>query len=86
MEFIIGQRVRHSGYALRSDRDWWLAQGDYTKKQRAKDTYDKRCAERGTITAILPGDAARGIAPGLQVTWDNGSVSKCLSCRVERAE
>jgi len=73
----IGDRVRHSGYALQSSRDWWLQQGEPRRKQLAKDAYDKLVAERGTVSAILHN--------GFEIKWDNGSVSRCLSCRVEKA-
>lgn len=75
----IGDRVRHSGYVLQGLRDHWNRCGDYTRKTRAKAHLDAKTAERGTLVAFLPADPARGVSPGLEIHWDNGSVSKCLS-------
>ena len=79
----IGDKVRHSGYAIRPKRDYWLSLGDYSRKERAKDALDAFIAERGTITELLPADPSRGVAKGLRVQWDNGSESKCLPYMVE---
>ena len=70
-----GDRVRHSGYALQAQRDYWQMCGTEPRKSRLGDAYKARVAERGTVTAILDN--------GVEVTWDNGSVSRCLSSRVE---
>lgn len=81
----VGDRVKKSDYALRSKRDYWLSQGEYTRKNRAKEAYDAAVAERGTIAEILPADSSRGVAAGLRVTWDNGMESRCLPGMVEIA-
>ncbi len=82
----VGDRVRHSGYVTQKKRDYWNQQGEYTAKSRAKKWLDDCIAERGTITAILPGDPDRGVSPGLEVKWDGGSVSRCLSYLVSPAD
>ena len=83
--FNIGDRVKHSGYALMSERDYWQGCGTEPRKSRLGDAYKAKCAERGTVTAILSGDSNRGVSPGIEVTWDSGSVSRCLTSRVEMA-
>jgi len=45
----VGDRVKRSDYALRSKRDYWLSQGEYSRRNRAKEAYDTAVAERGTI-------------------------------------
>ncbi len=75
----IGDRVRHSGYVTQRARDYWNKCGSEPHKSRAKDALDAKIAERGTITGILAADQSRGVSPGFEVTWDNGSVSRCLS-------
>ena len=74
--FAVGDRVRHSGYALMSERDYWQGCGTEPRKSRLKDAYFARVAERGTVAAIL--------ANGIEVKCDHGPVSRCLSSRVER--
>ena len=71
----VGTRVRHSGYAIMPLRDHWNNCGDYARKSRAKDALDKALAERGTVTELLHN--------GVKVQWDSGSVSQCLTYRVE---
>lgn len=83
MQFQVDDRVRKSAYALRSKRDYWLAQGDSRRKEQAKDWLDQATAERGTVAEILAGDSSRGVSPGVRVAWDNGSESKCLPCMIE---
>lgn len=83
MPFKIGQRVKHSGPVIQRARDYWNNQGREPQKSGARKALDEAVAQRGTITALLPGDGARGVSPGLQITWDNGSLSNCLSYRVE---
>lgn len=81
----IGDKVKHSGYAIRPKRDYWLSLGDYSRKQSAKDALDRFEAERGTIIELLEADASRGVAKGVRVQWDNGGESKCLPYMVEVA-
>lgn len=81
----VGDRVKHSAYVTMKKRDYWNSCGREPMKSGAKRALDACIAERGTITAILPGDPSRGVSPGLEVKWDNGSVSRCLSYLVERA-
>ncbi len=79
----VNDKVRHSGYAVRPKRDYWLSQGQYSAKQRAKEWLDRFEAERGTVVELLPADASRGVSAGVRVQWDNGSESKCLPYMVE---
>ena len=79
MPYEIGQRVRHSAHVLGKKRDYWNQCGREPMKSGAKAALDKAIAERGTVTAILAGDPDRGVSPGVEVKWDNGSVSRCLS-------
>ena len=79
----VGDRVRHSGHVIQKKRDYWNQCGREPMKSGAKRALDEAVAERGTITAILPGDSDRGVSPGIEVKWDNGSVSRCLAYRVE---
>ena len=83
MPFKVGQRVKHSGPVIQKKRDYWNLQGREPMKSGAKKALDDAVKERGTVTALLAGDASRGVSPGLQVTWDNGSISNCLSYLVE---
>jgi hypothetical protein len=76
--FAIGDRVRHSGHVTLRARDYWCNQGEYTRKQRAKDALDACIAERGTIVELLHN--------GVKVQWDDGSICSCLSYRVVKAE
>lgn len=82
----IGQRVKHSGHAIQPKRDYWNQCGQHAQKSAAKRALDDAIAERGTVTAILDGDPSRGVSPGLQITWDNGTVCNCLAYRVCAAE
>lgn len=84
MDFKVGDRVKHSGYVLRDKRDYWNRCGREPMKSGAKAALDKAIAERGTITALLIGDRSRGVSPGLEVEWDSGYVSRCLSYLVEK--
>lgn len=81
----VGDRVKHSGHVINRKRDYWNQCGREPMKSGAKDALEKAVAERGTITAILVGDSSRGVSPGLEVKWDSGSVSRCLSYLVEKA-
>ena len=84
--FKIGDRVRHCTKMLYDARDSWQSEGREPYKGYKKDAYDKLCAERGTVTAFLPGNPAKYISPGIEVKWDNGSISHCLDYRVEKVE
>jgi hypothetical protein len=78
----VNDRVKHSGYAIRPKRDYWLAQGNHSAKQRAKEWLDRFEAERGTVVELLDGKFAKGV----RVLWDNGAQSDCLPYMVEVAE
>lgn len=85
MDFSIGDRVKHSGYVTQKKRDYWNSCGAEPHKSRAKQALDEAIKERGTVSAILPGDQKRGVSPGLEITWDGGSISRCLSYMVAKA-
>lgn len=84
--FTVGQRVKHSGYVIQQKRDYWNSCGREPMKSGARRALDEAIAERGTVTAILEGDPSRGVSPGIEVTWDSGSISRCLDYRVMAAE
>lgn len=84
--FKVGDRVRHGGIVIQRKRDYWNSCGREPMKSGAKRALDAAVAERGKVTAILPGDPSRGVSPGLEITWDNGSVCRCLSYMVDKAE
>jgi len=73
--YPIGSRVRHSAYAMQSPRDQWQREGNPARKNIYKAHYEKRLAERGTITEIH--------ANGYSVLWDSGAVSRCLASRID---
>lgn len=81
----VNDRVKRSAAALRSKRDYWLAQGNPTRKPQAKEWLDEAVAERGTVAEILAGDSSRSVSPGLRIIWDNGAGSRCLPYMVEGA-
>ncbi len=81
----VGTRVKNSGHVTQRKRDYWCSCGREPMKSGAKMALDAAIAARGTITAILPGDSTRGVSPGLEVTWDDGTVSRCLSYLVTEA-
>jgi hypothetical protein len=85
MQFSIGDKVKHSGHVLNKKRDYWNSCGREPMKSGARRALDAAIAERGIVTAILPGDSSRGVSPGIEVTWDGGSVSRCLSYLVDKA-
>ena len=71
----VGARVRYSGYALQSVRDYWQGCGAYPAKDRARAEYERQLALRGTVAAVLP--------RGYEVRWDDGSMSQSISYRIE---
>lgn len=78
-----GTRVKPSEYSLRGKRDYWQSLGREPAKSNAKWAYEKACGERGIVTGIIEADKSRGISAGLEITWDNGQVSRCLGYMVE---
>ena len=82
-DMIVGTRIKKSGYSLRGKRDYWQSLGREPAKSNAKQAYENAQAERGTISAILNADRSKGISAGLEITWDNGSISKCLNYMIE---
>lgn len=82
--FKIGDRVKPSAHALRGLRDGYLSRGA-GDRERWKRWHDAEAAQRGTVTALLP-DPKELAAPGIEVTWDGGAISRCLDYRVELVE
>lgn len=78
--FTVGMRIKPSLYALRSLRDSYLDKVG-AARDRAKAYHDKEAAQRGTVTALLP-DPKGLCSPGLEITWDDGGISRCLDYRV----
>lgn len=72
-----GDVVKHSGYAIKPKRDYWLGCGRYDQKNRAKEWLDNFVAERGTVIEAQDGKA--------KVQWDNGTISHCLDYMIEMA-
>ena len=56
--FSIGQRVRWSGHVIKESRDYWLSCGSYSAKSAAKDSLERKTAERGTVISCTPGKYA----------------------------
>lgn len=81
----IGTRVQHAAHVIQRKRDYMLQQGSYEGKERARGWMQAAMAERGTVTGHLTADPSRGVSAGLEVTWDHGSVSKCLNYMVSPA-
>jgi len=83
---FLGKTVNHSAYSMRTLRDSWLACGTQPQKSSYGRQLNRQQAERGTVSAILESDHDRGVASGLEVTWDDGHMSKCLPYMVELGE
>jgi hypothetical protein len=80
--FAVGDRVAPSPEALRprlEERSKWVRWA--SQWASADEAYQREAARRGTVTAILP-SAAKYIAPGIAVTWDDGRESRCLDYMV----
>lgn len=78
----VGDRIKPSEYALRSSRDYWLAQGEPSRKSQAKQWYEDKKAKRGTITRVYH----NGFANSYDISWDDGSNSSCLTNMVVKAD
>jgi len=78
-----GKRVKRSWRSLRSLHDRVLSCGIATRKAVLQKEFDEQSEQRGTVTNILEEVPERGIASGLEVTWDDGTVSKCLPYLVD---
>lgn len=79
----LGTRVRHSDYALQPARDYWQGCGREPQKSRARDAYEARRAERGTIIEVFAEAQLNGRGRGYRVQWDSGAVSQCLCDMVD---
>lgn len=77
----VGATVKHSGYALQSQRDFWQQCGREPQKSRLKEAYLERVALRGVVTQAYH----NGYANGYDVLWSNGQTSSCLTCMIELA-
>lgn len=67
----VGDKVKPSEYALRGSRDYWLAQGEPSKKAQAKQWYEDKKARRGIITQVYD----NGYAICYDIAWEDGSNS-----------
>jgi len=81
-----GKRVKRSWRSLRSLHDRVLSCGIASRKAVLQAEFDAQSEQRGTVTSILEEVPERGVACGLEVTWDGGTVSKCLPYMVDLAE
>ncbi len=72
-KFEVGDRVKYSGSALERDRQYYLGLGDYTRKNAAKDAYETKLAQRGTVTDVSHINATGVLshAAGVEVKWDD---------------
>lgn len=73
--FTVGTRVRWSGYALKSDRDYWLSCDSSSAKSAAKDHLDRKTAERGTVESCEPGKYSAWV---VDVRTDSGHLHQSL--------
>ena len=74
MEFKIGDIVKYCSYNshIRSLRDHWLLEGNYSKKEMKKERYEKELSKRGTILNI----EKLQYGFGLSIKWDDGTLSQ----------
>lgn len=78
----VNDRIKPSEYALRGAREYWLQQGEPSRKSQAKQWYEDKKAKRGTITKVYN----NGFADSYDILWDDGSISSCLTNMVVKAE
>ena len=69
-----GTVMKASEYALRPLRDYWLAQGQYHRKNAAKAAYDAKAEERWTVTSI--GQNSQGV-PFINATCGEKTLQSC---------
>jgi len=81
-----GKRVRRSWRSLRSLLARVLSCGVASRKAVLQAEFDTQLKQRGTVTNILEEVPERGVASGLEVTWDDGTVSKCPPHLVDVAD
>jgi hypothetical protein len=72
----IGDRVKYSDNALRHDFDYYLKQGNWDRKQKAKEYYENKKAMRGTITGLCGVLTLSKLPSGVKIDWDNGIKSE----------
>ena len=75
-----GDRVKFSGYRLKSLRDYWLGQGHEPMKSAAKRNYDEAAAARGTVIGVRVGTFTPKI---VTVKMDDGALHDSLPDRFE---
>jgi hypothetical protein len=81
--WIEGTRVQYSGYGLLAAWEYYLAQGERSRKSAARAEHDRQAALRGTVTRAATND--HGVA-WYGVAWDDGTVSQTAPCRLARIE
>lgn len=80
----VGDRVKPSAYALRAKLDEVHKYLQGRERDQRQAWYDEAASKRGTVTALNPPTKYHPhVSP--EVTWDSGSVSKCMACMVELA-
>ncbi len=72
-KFEVGDRVKYSGYALERDRQYYLGLGDYSRKNAAKEFYENKLAQRGTVTDVSHVNTTGLLShsAGAEVKWDD---------------
>lgn len=71
----IGDKVKHSEYALRPKRDYWQSLGHEPAKSRAKSTYLAYESEVGIVIEVSK--------TSVTVVWNDRYTSSCVSWMIE---
>lgn len=79
--FAAGDRVSNAESVIRKAHDYYLQQGRYEAKSSAKAEWERRKAARGTVTGVKQCKYAWSV----QVDWDDGTKSDCLSYLLAKA-
>jgi len=73
----IGTRVKLSDSGLSGARDWYFQQKGGRFANVAREGYESKKAQRGTVTGhLLPHKG--NMSKGYTVEWDGGSLSHCI--------
>jgi hypothetical protein len=84
--FKVNDKVGRGACVLSRARDYWCSQGREPMKSGAKAALDKAIADRGVVTKLLLPDASRGVSPGVEVTWVDGTISRSLDYMVRHVD
>ena len=73
-----GDKVKYSTSGLRPAWEYYLSQGEYSRKNRAKEAHAEKAAKRGTVRTVDK--------PGVvTIAWDDGTTSQTMDYLLERA-